>query len=352
MGKYSHIRSESVIRSMLRIALAVVLCSAPGSAFAEGAGEWLATGVNGSVSQRGADGNWRQVEQGSTLADGARVTTGPDGKLVLSRRQDTVTVSPNSDFELPRDGGPSFLQTLGTLLFRIEHTPGRRFEVDAPYLAAVVKGTVFTVSASATGNSVHVADGAVEVTTSLNHEISLVRPGQTAVVSASGRNMSIMGGRDQPRRSDGIDPGTRREAGTDHGAQAITRTLGEEHLTIRAATKGLIGDGDGASDHGRVARTVLGQPVGAAAGGDGDAAAANSNSPGANPDAAGANPNAAGGNPNAAGGNPNAAGGNPNAAGGNPNAFGGNPNAAAGNPNAAAGNAVAAANNAKGLAKH
>ena len=355
MGRYSH------FRSMWWMALVAILCAGPGSAWADGTGAWVATQASGSVSESGADGHWQSVVAGSTLTDGAHVKTGPDGKLVLSHRQDTVTASPNSEFELPRDGeagvGPSVLETLGTLLFRIEHTPQRRFEVDAPYLAAVVKGTVFTVSVGADGNAVHVAEGAVEVTTRLGKEVALIRPGQTAVVSPSGRDMSIMGGQgrgETPRRSESDDRGGQREARK--SAFAITRTLGEEHLDVPAASKGLLESGGPVPGRKRVAATASGgsDAAGQASvdGADRGGGSSGNASAEANTSAGGNDNGAGGGNPNAAGGNPNAAGGNPNAASGNPNAAGGNPNAAGGNANAAAGQAIAAANKAKSHGKH
>jgi hypothetical protein len=346
-----------------RVALVVVLCvvTIGASARAEGADAWTAIEIGGQVSQRGPDGGWQPVVRGSTLADGARLRIGADGKLVLSRRKDTITASPSSEFQLPPDAsvasGFSILQTLGTLLFRVEHTPGRRFEVDAPYLAAVVKGTVFTVSARDTGDSVHVAEGAVEVTTRAAHEVAVIRPGQTAAVTSSGGGLSITGGQNpvqEPRRREAKDPAAEAKGSTsvdagdkageprhslrsDRGAIEITRTLGEEHLDIAALSKGLL-DGGGEGSTRKLLANAAPAEHGAAV-----------RDAGGNPNAAGGNPNAAGGNPNAAGGNPNAAGGNPNAAGGNPNPAGGNPNAAGGNANAAA---QAAAGKANGHAKH
>jgi hypothetical protein len=359
-------REHQTLWSARRVALVAALCVAAivavSPARAEGADAWTAIEIGGQVSQRGAAGSWQPVVRGSTLADGAWLRIGADGKLVLSRRKDTITASPSSEFQLPPDAsagsGFSILQTLGTLLFRVEHTPDRRFEVDAPYLAAVVKGTVFTVSARDTGDSVHVAEGAVEVTTRAAHEVVLIRPGQTATAPSSGGSLSITGGQSPalpPRRSETRDPGTeatgsaaagdktgdaRYAARSDHGTVEITRTLGEKSLDIAALTKGLLDGGGQGSAHKLLASAAPAEH--GVADRVGDAAGGNSN-------AAGGNSNAAGGNPNAGGGNANAAGGNPNAGGSNANAAGGNPNAAGGNANASA---HAAANKANGHAKH
>jgi len=391
--------TNSVSRSMSHVVLAAAVCAASllaaGGAWAEASGGWLAAEVAGQVTERAADGTWQPIERGSALPDGARVKTGPDGKLVLSHNKDTVTLSPNSELELPRktDGAsaPGLLQTLGTLLFRVEHSPGRRFEVDAPYLAAVVKGTVFTVSVSTTGNSVHVAEGAVEVTASASHEVALVHPGQTVVVSSAGRGLSIMDGTHPQRRSeieapDGkakgrtanagdSTPGAQGIEGSRRGAQ-ITRTLGGGHLDVSGLSGGLVQDGDDPGPRGRVANAnpnagggnanagggnanagggnanAGGANAGGdnadAGGGNGNVGGDNANAGGGNPGAGGGNANPGGGNANAGGSNPNAGGGNPSAGGGNPNAAGGNPNVAAGNLNAAGGNPNAAGGNPNG----
>jgi hypothetical protein len=365
-------------RAAAAAAFCLVASLVASPARAETIDAWTAVEIGGQVSQR-SDGSWQPVARGSTLADGAWLRIGADGKLVLSHRKDTITASPGSEFQLPHDAGPasgfSILQTLGTLLFRIEHTPGRRFEVDAPYLAAVVKGTVFTVSAGDTGNSVHVAEGAVEVTTRVAHEVALIRPGQTAAVASSGGALSITGGLNPAqvplRRSETKDPKVDAKGPTadavdklgepQHGRREITRTLGDEHLDIAVLTKGLL-DGGGQGPARRLlahagaaeqtADGVADAPAGNsnAAGGNSNVASSNPNAAGSSSNAAGGNPNAAGGNPNAAGGNPNAAGGNSNAADGNPNAHGGNPNAAGGNPNAHGGNPNAAGGNASAKA--
>src|SRR5579863_3667862 len=153
--------------------------------------DWIVTELSGEASQQGADGSWHPVSDGTVLVTGMPIKTGPHGRLIISHQNDRLTVSPGSEFEIPKNANPasdpSILQRLGTLLFKVEHTPDRRFEVKTPYLAAVVKGTVFTVSVGGARDAVHVAQGAVEVAASVSRERVLVRPGQTAVVSSSGR---------------------------------------------------------------------------------------------------------------------------------------------------------------------
>jgi hypothetical protein len=68
----------------------------------------------------------------------------------------------------------------------VEPRRQRHFEVETPHLTAVVKGTEFTVAVAATGSSVLVKEGAVEVTSLVTGQSTLVGTSQTARVAASG----------------------------------------------------------------------------------------------------------------------------------------------------------------------
>ena len=64
------------------------------------------------------------------------------------------------------DSGPGItrvMQDLGSILFQVNKKPSQHFRVETPLLAAIVKGTTFTVNVELNANSVHVAEGLVEV---------------------------------------------------------------------------------------------------------------------------------------------------------------------------------------------
>lgn len=264
MRSHDHVRS---IRNAAVIALAFVALPASGTA-AQQRVPWVVAESHGDVTQQTADGAL-PVALGATLAEGAPVRTGADGTLLLAHGNDRVTVSANSTFAIPVGvdpaAGPSLLQTLGTLLFKVEHTPGRRFEVDTPYLAAVVKGTVFTVSINGAAQLVHVAEGAVEVTSSASHDAVLVRPGQTATVSSPNAAPSVIDGHSPAgtpgSQSEGEDAprdsrqsqATQMPASPVPGAVAdgrgllLTQTLGNQPLDVAALTNGLLKAGTNAA---------------------------------------------------------------------------------------------------------
>jgi hypothetical protein len=305
--------------------------------------EWIVTEISGDVHEQGITST-SSLARGSVLETGRTIETGPDSRLVLMHGKDLVTVSPNSEFRIPPSADPgeriNFIQTLGTILYRVEHRPARGFEVDTPALAAVVKGTVFTVTAGKSADSVHVAGGAVQVTSLTSHQVALLRPGEVAVVSLAGRDLTILGkptsGKTLQRHSENTDPdddalGTSASAAAparaDVSAPAtttasaaaptsdkassereagprLTRTMGEEHLNIAAVTKGLLGDEKG------VVRGLYFAAL-SSDGQDGQVPLIGANVLGGNANASSGSAKASGCNANALGGGAGAAGGSP-----------------------------------------
>jgi hypothetical protein len=288
---------RSARNAALFIAAGLSALAAPKAA-AQDPTPWVVALSQGDATLQVTNGAALPVAAGAVLVEGTSVRTGADGRLVVAHGNDRMTVSANSAFSIPRSAdpatGPSILQTLGTLLFKVEHTPGRRFEVDTPYLAAVVKGTVFTVSINGGAQIVHVAEGAVEVSAALSHAAVLIQPGQTATLSSPSGTPAIIDAHpsssdpaagskrgdatptDQPLdvasesanaaasksadgESDGkgneVAPGDKRADLTsepadaapgkfaDGGTERLTHTLGREPLDVSALTNGLVKPG-------------------------------------------------------------------------------------------------------------
>jgi len=166
---------------------AALLCST--SAHAQGAG-WRISEASGRVVIRDGAGD-HPGARGAAVPAGATVMTGPTGRAILVRGQDFVTLSANARMRLPvaaQAGGLfQMIQEWGNALFRIEHRRDPHFAVQAPYLAAVVKGTTFSVTVTREGSSVQVIEGAVEAATADGGAHELIRPGAVASVMASDR---------------------------------------------------------------------------------------------------------------------------------------------------------------------
>ena len=88
----------------------------------------------------------------------------------------------------------TIMQQAGSILLEVEKRNVKHFEVETPYLAAVVKGTQFRVTVNATGTSVDVIRGQVEVADFKSGQIAQVMPGQHATAFAHGNAGLSLGG--------------------------------------------------------------------------------------------------------------------------------------------------------------
>jgi hypothetical protein len=162
------------------------------------AAEWTVTKVSGTVWIEAAGVQKVSLGSGSQLDGGDRIMTGLNGRVMLARGEETILVSPNSAIALPNspsaDLKTTILQQAGSILLSVEKRNVRHFEVQTPYLAAVVKGTRFAVTVSPQGATVNVTEGKVEVADFRSGQIALVLPGQSALVSPNGKpGLSLSG---------------------------------------------------------------------------------------------------------------------------------------------------------------
>ncbi|RZJ96316.1 MAG: hypothetical protein EOO76_19560, partial [Novosphingobium sp.] len=99
------------------------------------------------------------------------------------------TVSPGSRVRVPaiaeRRGLFQVIQEWGNAIFQIEKQGAPHFGVQTPYLAAVVKGTTFSITVTGEGTSLQVVEGAVETSTLDGGASEIIRPGMVASVGSS-----------------------------------------------------------------------------------------------------------------------------------------------------------------------
>ncbi len=148
-------------------------------------GHWTVSAVDGTATITSHGGEGFAVSRGQPVGANTTIVTDEDGTVVLTRRGDSITVYPNSRMTVPADAGTEelgILQSLGTLLFRMETRESRDFEVNTPYLAATIKGTTFTVVVERTLATVSVAEGMVLVAPVYGARSEVVHPGWTATV--------------------------------------------------------------------------------------------------------------------------------------------------------------------------
>lgn len=245
---------------------------------------WMVGSVSGDARIIGADGNAHAASAGAPMASGDRLAVG-NGRAVLTRGASRVTLSENSDVAIGENGGDSLytklIQTIGTLVFQVEKQPLQRFEVQTPYLAATVKGTVFTVSLRASGGAVHVTEGAVQVSARDGGATALVRPGQTATVSSAPGAPVELRKRSSSDDTDGATQtndvaGASDDAASNDGTTGtgnLTAAVGNEAADFAQQTAGFAGNAAPAAANAAAAATVFDETPGNA----GNVAANNGN---------------------------------------------------------------------------
>lgn len=207
----------------------------------------------------------------AVLGAGDAIRTGRNGRVLLIRGKESILVSPGSSITIPdaaSDGlATTIAQQTGTILLDVEKRNVQHFEVETPYLAAVVKGTRFEVTVGSNGASVRVREGAVEVADLKSGQFALVSPGQTARVgqglrnglnlSGAGQRSSIQQGTPRPPR---VAPINTRSASVGSKASSATRApfdssrnvriskaVGAVKLDVDTATRGLLRSSDNTS---------------------------------------------------------------------------------------------------------
>ncbi|MFM9863930.1 MAG: FecR domain-containing protein [Micropepsaceae bacterium] len=162
------------------------------------------------------------------------------GRAVLVRGHETVIVEPNSRVQLPGlavNGNTQVLQTIGSAIYKIGKQKKPHFQVDTPYMAAVVKGTAFTVTVSEDEASVAVTEGLVEVSTPDQLDVEFVRPGFTALVSRENGSDIVI---DQTRGEDRRGPEVPKTDGGSTQAILIPKAFGDVEVDVKEVSSGLV----------------------------------------------------------------------------------------------------------------
>jgi hypothetical protein len=152
---------------------------------------WTVSEASGSVAiSRAGLSNAvfnRTAAKGGKVTEGDIIATGANGRAVIVRGEEYVIVAPNSRLRIVNTTETNtltqFFQSAGNSVFKIKKKMTPHFGVQTPYLAAVVKGTTFSVTVTPTGAAVQVTEGRVQVSTLDGAATHLVIPGEIGMVS-------------------------------------------------------------------------------------------------------------------------------------------------------------------------
>jgi hypothetical protein len=262
------------MRTVLGIPRAVVTAFAlvaTTAAFAADGGTWSVSKSSGEVWMGSGDVQQVSLKSDDVLKPGDTIRTGRNGRVLLVRGEESILIAPNSVVGLPAEAkeglSTTIIQKAGSILLEVEKKNVKHFEVETPYLAAVVKGTKFEVKVSAQGTSVGVIHGQVEVSDFKSGQIAQVMPGQHATVFSHGNAGLSLGGsgilqpieQGKPRASTvdrvpvpkggltapgkptsaSLTPQKHGVSGPQPGVTRISGALGEVKLNVHKATHGL-----------------------------------------------------------------------------------------------------------------
>ncbi|MCS3726528.1 FecR family protein [Bradyrhizobium betae] len=183
---------------LLRALMAALVLGAASAASAADDGVWSVSKASGEVWVATDGAQPVSLNRDETLKSGNTIRTGRNGRVLLVRGEETILISPNSVVGLPAEKKEGFsttiIQQAGSILLEVEKRNVKHFEVETPYLAAVVKGTQFSVTVGAGTTKVGVLRGQVEVSDFKTGQIAQVMPGQSATAFEHGKpGLSLSG---------------------------------------------------------------------------------------------------------------------------------------------------------------
>ena len=181
--------------SKLAIAsLLVFLIGGQASAAGKQSDHWMVTQLTGEARVIHPGLQSASLKVNAEIAPGDTLVTGNSGRATLVHGRDYILVAPNSELKLPKGAQPSgftrVIESLGSILFKVEHTAIPHFAVETPMLAAVVKGTTFNVVVNEQRTSVEVIQGIVQVSAFQGGMTRLVEGG--GIVAVEPRNPATL----------------------------------------------------------------------------------------------------------------------------------------------------------------
>jgi hypothetical protein len=201
------------MRLFLTIACAMAIFASAGAMSSSGAQEtsWKVTSVQGvvRVSQRGQASSTAYLNE--ILANGATLTTGADSRATVENGSQNIVVASHSRMTIAPDSSSAMtriIEDFGYLLFKVDHRAEPHFRVETPLLAAIVKGTTFSVSTDPREDMVHVVQGLVEIQLKAgrDHSSDVATGGTGWVLRTAPEILSLSGSSNPPRAETQLTP--------------------------------------------------------------------------------------------------------------------------------------------------
>lgn len=149
------------------------------------ADDWMVDRLRGEVQVQ-IGGIWQALQRGDIVSDDSRIRSLDGSRVVFTRGAEAIELSGATEIRIFDQVGQrmtTVMQAYGTVTVEAERLQVQHFSIQTPYLAAIVKGTRFTVHSSDGQSSVDVERGLVQVQDYVHGVATDITPGQSAVVS-------------------------------------------------------------------------------------------------------------------------------------------------------------------------
>lgn len=157
---------------------------------AAAADDWTAQKLRGQAFIL-VQGTWVQLKRGDVVSNSAAVRTMKDGQVEFIRDHETIALGPDTQIQIFDRKGQRYTtvkEAYGSVRVEANVENVQHFSVLTPFLAATVKGTIFTVVSNGRASEVQVQRGKVGVD-DLHHGLHVdVHPGQSA---SAGRDEAL-----------------------------------------------------------------------------------------------------------------------------------------------------------------
>ena len=169
------------MKRLFQAAIIAVALFAAQSAFADG---WVVQRVTAPAKYTKDGHSWNAVRAGMTVPNASWINTGAGGRVLLRRGTDTMLINAYTlvaAVERGTDNRPktTLHQKFGKMTVDVKKRGYDQMNVKTPYMAAVVKGTRFSVTGTNLASTLSVERGLVQV--------SNPKTGQTGFVGAGGK---------------------------------------------------------------------------------------------------------------------------------------------------------------------
>ncbi len=157
------------------------------------ASQWIVERATKGVAMSADGSSWSTVRAGDAVPNSYWLRTGPKARVLLAKGAERIIYRENTlaaiSVSEPSGRKTKVTQSRGSVLLSVEKRRTQHTSVVTPHLAAVVKGTVFEVTASREHSSVRVDRGLVAV--SDGHRTVGVRPGLAAKVGHGTKSIHV-----------------------------------------------------------------------------------------------------------------------------------------------------------------